>query len=773
MPLNGYALGQLSAQPKIQELALDQIPEDGEYQKRSFAANEVPLTPDNFKSFHRYEKKTSKTDFELLRVLGQGSFGKVFLVSKRTGRDIGHLYAMKVLRKAALKVRDRERTKMERNILVSIDHPFIVKVYYAFQTDDKLYLVLEFVRGGDLFTRLSKEFMFTEKDVKFYLAELVLAIGHVHSLGIIYRDLKPENILLAEDGHIKLVDFGLSKENPDTDDKTFSFCGTVEYMAPEVVSRRGHTQTCDWWSYGVLMYEMLTGQLPFQGQNRKDTIQMILKAKLGMPHFLEKTTQGLLRVLFKRNPANRLGAGDDGLEKMKKHEYFSDIDWNKLMNKACPPPFVPVCQNDKDPLAAAFDTDFTKMVPTDTPGPPASVGAEKIFRGFSYRADVLEDLKMGQSNRIANVAASGPLNIVQRVQTCGAMITNHRHQRQITFQTEYDQGETIGMGGFAECYKCKHKKSGKEYAVKIINKAQDRHVYDEVEIMSKVSQHPNIVKLYDLFEDKERVYIVMEYLRGGELYDKIIKQKVFSEKEASSVILQIANVLSYLHKNNIVHRDLKPSNILYADNTNDPEMLRVSDFGFAKLLRHDNGMLMTPCFTANFVAPEVLKKQGYDKSCDMWSLGVILYVMLVGKLPFQAQPVPADPAQTQHDPSEEILNKIQNLDIHSLTTGQSWSMISKQGCDLVERLLCKDSSKRITAVEVLHHTWIREREHLPEYHLPVKKITKEQQKEFSNINHALRPSEKDVRCGNTSTMKLNMSGALIKKRGKKVPPLKL
>ena len=120
MPLNGYALGQLSAQPKIQELALDQIPEDGEYQKRSFAANEVPLTPDNFKSFHRYEKKTSKTDFELLRVLGQGSFGKVFLVSKRTGRDIGHLYAMKVLRKAALKVRDRERTKMERNIMVKI-----------------------------------------------------------------------------------------------------------------------------------------------------------------------------------------------------------------------------------------------------------------------------------------------------------------------------------------------------------------------------------------------------------------------------------------------------------------------------------------------------------------------------------------------------------------------------------------------------------------------------------------------------------------------------
>nr|4EL9_A Chain A, Ribosomal protein S6 kinase alpha-3 [Mus musculus]4GUE_A Chain A, Ribosomal protein S6 kinase alpha-3 [Mus musculus]8EQ5_A Chain A, Ribosomal protein S6 kinase alpha-3 [Homo sapiens] len=286
-------------------------------------------------------EKADPSQFELLKVLGQGSFGKVFLVKKISGSDARQLYAMKVLKKATLKVRDRVRTKMERDILVEVNHPFIVKLHYAFQTEGKLYLILDFLRGGDLFTRLSKEVMFTEEDVKFYLAELALALDHLHSLGIIYRDLKPENILLDEEGHIKLTDFGLSKESIDHEKKAYSFCGTVEYMAPEVVNRRGHTQSADWWSFGVLMFEMLTGTLPFQGKDRKETMTMILKAKLGMPQFLSPEAQSLLRMLFKRNPANRLGAGPDGVEEIKRHSFFSTIDWNKLYRREIHPPFKP------------------------------------------------------------------------------------------------------------------------------------------------------------------------------------------------------------------------------------------------------------------------------------------------------------------------------------------------------------------------------------------------------------------------------------------------
>lgn len=195
--------------------------------------------------------KADPSQFELLKVLGEGSFGKVFLVRKIVGMDAGTLYAMKVLKKATLKVKDRVRSTNERNILADVGHAFIVKLHYAFQTPGKLYLILDFLRGGDLFTRLSKEVMFTEEDVKFYLAELALALNHLHNIGIIYRDLKPENILLDQDGHIALTDFGLSKH--PLDGKTYSFCGTVEYMAPEVVNRKGHHFSADWWSFGVLM----------------------------------------------------------------------------------------------------------------------------------------------------------------------------------------------------------------------------------------------------------------------------------------------------------------------------------------------------------------------------------------------------------------------------------------------------------------------------------------------------------------------------------------
>uniref|UniRef100_A0A8C1YBR1 non-specific serine/threonine protein kinase n=1 Tax=Cyprinus carpio TaxID=7962 RepID=A0A8C1YBR1_CYPCA len=654
-PWRKMAIGSAASETEHHHVLEDSTLEDENLScQEEVSVKEISIT-------HHVKEGSEKADpqqFELRKVLGQGSFGKVFLVRKTTGPDAGQLYAMKVLKKATLK---------------------------AFQTEGKLYLILDFLRGGDLFTRLSKEVMFTEEDVKFYLAELALALDHLHGLGIIYRDLKPENILLDEDGHIKLTDFGLSKESIDHENKAYSFCGTVEYMAPEVVNRRGHTYSADWWSYGVLMFEMLTGTLPFQGKDRKETMTMILKAKLGMPQFLSSEAQSLLRSLFKRNPSNRLGAGPDGVEEIKRHPFYVTIDWNKLFRREIHPPFKPASGRPDDTFY--FDPEFTAKTPKDSPGVPPSANANQLFRGFSFVAISSEEESQPlQSNSVSS--------IVQQL---------HRSVSQ--FNDAYEVKEDIGVGSYSICRRCIQKSTGMEYAVKIINKAK-RDPTEEVEILLRYGQHPNIITLKDVYDDGRSVYLVTELLKGGELLDKILRQKFFSEREASAVLYTITKTVEYLHTQGVVHRDLKPSNILYVDESGNPESIRICDFGFAKQLRAENGLLMTPCYTANFVAPEVLKKQGYDAACDIWSLGVLLYTMLTGFTPFANGP---------EDTPEEILARIGSGKF-SLAGGY-WSSVSLEAKDLVSKMLHVDPHQRLTAAQVLKHPWILHRDHLPKYQL--------------------------------------------------------
>uniref|UniRef100_A0A8D2ZP08 Ribosomal protein S6 kinase n=1 Tax=Scophthalmus maximus TaxID=52904 RepID=A0A8D2ZP08_SCOMX len=630
-------------------------------------------------------EKADPSQFQLLKVLGQGSYGKVFLVRKIRGVDRGQLYAMKVLKKATLKVRDRVRSKMERDILAEVNHPFIVKLHYAFQTEGKLYLILDFLRGGDLFTRLSKEVMFTEEDVKFYLAELALALDHLHSLGIIYRDLKPENILLDEEGHIKITDFGLSKEAIDNDKRAYSFCGTIEYMAPEVVNRRGHTQSADWWSFGVLMFEMLTGSLPFQGKDRKETMALILKAKLGMPQFLSLEVQSLLRALFKRNPANRLGAGPDGVEEIKRHRFFASIDWNKLYKREMRPPFKPTVGRPEDTFH--FDPEFTSRTPTDSPGLPPSANTHQLFRGFSFVAT-----NQNQEPSVAPVATSR-----QEVKNMDPI-----HLRgDVAFSDVYELKEEVGQTATSVCRRCLHRVTAVEYSVKVIIDRAKKDPSEEIEILLRYGQHPNIITLKDVFDDGQRAFLVQDLLRGNELLDRVLTVPNFTERDASDIVCTLAKTVEYLHSLGVVHRDLKPSNIRYSDDSGRPQCIRICDFGFAKQLRAENGLLMTPCYTATFMAPEVLRKQGYDAACDIWSLGILLYTMIAGFSPFASSP---------EDTAEEILAQIGSGKF--VITGGNWDLVSDAAKDIVIKMLHVDPHQRLTAPQVLRHPWIVERDQL-------------------------------------------------------------
>eukprot|EP00743_Colponemidia_sp_Colp-15_P001960 GILK01002132.1.p1 GENE.GILK01002132.1~~GILK01002132.1.p1 ORF type:complete len:390 (-),score=57.20 GILK01002132.1:348-1448(-) len=325
------------------------------------------------------KQRVSVNDFELLKVVGKGSFGKVMQVRKK---DSGKIYAMKVLRKDAVFARKQvEHTRTERRILEMIDHPYIVSLRFAFQTADKLYMVLDFFNGGELFYHLKQAVRFSEDRARLYGAEIALAIACLHEKDIIYRDLKPENILLDEDGHIKLTDFGLSKEGINLPNGAKTFCGTPEYLAPETLKGLGHGKPVDWWSLGTLLYEMLTGLPPFYNQNLNIMYERILKAELRFPPYLSDSAKSILSGLLTRDVMRRLGT--NGFEEIKNHPFFAPINWDALLRREVEAPFKPRVGGKQD--ASNFDPEFTKQMPKDTPVQShLSESKQEVFTDFSY-----------------------------------------------------------------------------------------------------------------------------------------------------------------------------------------------------------------------------------------------------------------------------------------------------------------------------------------------------------------------------------------------------
>ncbi|KAJ9454853.1 Protein kinase 2 [Diplonema papillatum] len=289
------------------------------------------------------------SDFELVTTLGRGTFGKVMKVRHTA---TGEMYAMKVLSKKVVhKRRMVEYIKEEKNILSRIDHPFIVPLYAAFQTDLHLYLVLEFLPGGELYSHIYSQGRFGEVDSRFYISEVILAVAHLHTNDIVHRDIKPENIVLDREGHAKLTDFGLAKANFSKHLRR-SFVGSAEYLSPETLRGDPQTYAVDWWSVGVLLYEMLVGAAPFNGTNNNDVYQQIINKQLNFDSLKSETSRSVLRGFLTRDVGQRLKKFDD----IRKHAFFAPMDWDLLLARKVKPPFVPdLSHND----TRYFSRDFT------------------------------------------------------------------------------------------------------------------------------------------------------------------------------------------------------------------------------------------------------------------------------------------------------------------------------------------------------------------------------------------------------------------------------
>lgn len=311
-----------------------------------------------------------KESFFLKETLGTGTFGRVRLVMYKDSAkakasvssvNIPKIFALKILKKSEiLRLKQVEHVKAEKSILMMICHPFIVNMYSSWQDSTSVYMVMEYVIGGELFTQLRKVGRFSNSTARFYAAEIVLALEHLHDQDIVYRDLKPENLLIDHDGHMKITDFGFAKI---VKGRTWTLCGTPEYLAPEIIQSKGHGKPVDWWALGIMLFEMIAGYPPFYHENPFGIYQKILWGKVEYPaKVFDPAAKDLVKKLLAPDITKRLGCLKNGIKDIKKHKFFKTIDWDIAANRKLKPPMVPV-------FKSALDTSNFDEYPESVDGP--------------------------------------------------------------------------------------------------------------------------------------------------------------------------------------------------------------------------------------------------------------------------------------------------------------------------------------------------------------------------------------------------------------------
>uniref|UniRef100_A0A673V346 non-specific serine/threonine protein kinase n=1 Tax=Suricata suricatta TaxID=37032 RepID=A0A673V346_SURSU len=335
-------------------------------------------------SLAKPKHRVTMNEFEYLKLLGKGTFGKVILVKEKA---TGRYYAMKILKKEVIVAKDEvAHTLTENRVLQNSRHPFLTALKYSFQTHDRLCFVMEYANGGELFFHLSRERVFPEDRARFYGAEIVSALDYLHSeKNVVYRDLKLENLMLDKDGHIKITDFGLCKEGIKDGATMKTFCGTPEYLAPEVLEDNDYGRAVDWWGLGVVMYEMLCGRLPFYNQDHEKLFELILMEELRFPRTLSPEAKALLSGLLKKDPKQRLGGGAEDAKEIMQHRFFASIVWQDVYEKKATPWRARTASggptsHSSPTLPAARPEQASSALPTPDAGPDDLVPSSRCIR---------------------------------------------------------------------------------------------------------------------------------------------------------------------------------------------------------------------------------------------------------------------------------------------------------------------------------------------------------------------------------------------------------